>query len=71
MLTTIDSARKVIFTNIRPIAPISIERITYQNKDLLLFSVWEGAKKPYSFNRQIYTRIGIETRNSSVEDLVR
>lgn len=68
--TFTSTIQEFLFSNILPIAPIFIKVITYQNKDLLLISVWEGAKKPYSFNRQIYTRIDNETRNSSAEDIV-
>ena len=32
--------------NIVPIAPISVLSLTYKHKELILISVWEGAKKP-------------------------
>lgn len=47
--------------NIVPIAPISVLPIPYKNKKLILISVWEGAKKPYSFKQVIYNRVGSTT----------
>jgi len=59
--------------NIVPIAPISVLPISYKNKELILISVWEGAKKPYSFNQVIYNRVGRSTvvaKNTEILSLI-
>ncbi|WP_149241738.1 ATP-binding protein [Dyadobacter sp. 32] len=43
---------------IRPTAPISVQLIRYNQHDLLLISVWEGARKPYQYDGVIYNRVG-------------
>ena len=50
---------------IKPTAPISVQVIPYQQKEVLLISVWEGAKKPYQCKGVIYNRIGQQTRTAS------
>lgn len=54
---------------IRPTAPISVQVISYKKKDVILISVWEGAKKPYQYKGVIYNRIGQATRTTSPEKL--
>lgn len=54
---------------IKPTAPISVQVITYKKKDVLLISVWEGAKKPYQYRGVIYNRIGQATKPISPEKL--
>ncbi len=44
--------------DIRPIAPISVQVIGYKRKQIILISVWKGAKKPYQYQGFIYNRIG-------------
>lgn len=59
--------------NIVPSAPISVLPITYKGKELILLSVWEGAKKPYSFQQVIYNRIDNNTiiaKNSEIVSLI-
>ena len=59
--------------NIVPIAPISVLPISYKQKELILISVWEGAKKPYSFNQVIYNRVGRSTvvaKNTEILSLI-
>lgn len=50
------SIQKDLVERIKPTAPISVKVINYKKKDVILISVWEGAKKPYSFNNIIYNR---------------
>jgi ATP-dependent DNA helicase RecG len=54
---------------IKPTAPISVQVITYKQKEVLLISVWEGAKKPYQYKGIIYNRIGQSTRTTSPDKL--
>ena len=44
--------------DIQPAAPIDIQSIVYQEKNLLLIRVWEGTQKPYSYKGIIYQREG-------------
>ena len=44
--------------DIQPAAPIDIQSILYQEKNLLLIRVWEGTQKPYSYKGIIYQREG-------------
>ncbi len=47
--------------NIVPVAPISVSSILYKHRKLILISVWEGSKKPYSYKQIIYNRVGSST----------
>lgn len=47
---------------IKPTAPISVQVISYKKKEVILISVWEGAKKPYQYKGVIYNRIGQTTK---------
>lgn len=44
--------------DIQPAAPIDIQSIVYQEKNLLLIRVWEGTQKPYSYKGIIYQKEG-------------
>lgn len=62
-----------LVSNIVPIAPISVLPISYKKKELILISVWEGAKKPYSFKQVIYNRVGSNTivaKNTEILNLI-
>ena len=68
----IDNAEKVkegfqsmLIDLIKPIAPISSQVIRYKKKDVILISVWEGAKKPYQFKGKIFTRENDATKLSN------
>lgn len=52
----INAIHNFLVEKIKPTAPISVQVINYKGKDVILISVWEGAKKPYSFNNIIYNR---------------
>lgn len=54
---------------IKPTAPISVQVITYEQNEVLLISVWEGAKKPYQYKGIIYNRIGQSTRTTTPDKL--
>lgn len=45
---------------INPSAPIDVQNIVYQDKNLLLIRVWEGSQKPYSYKGIIYQKVGHE-----------
>lgn len=59
----------MLVEDIKPIAPISAQVIQYKKKELILISVWEGAKKPYQYRGKIYTRENDATKLSSVDNL--
>jgi len=61
--------KKLLIENITPNAPISIQIIRYKRKEVILLSVWEGAKKPYQFRGKIYTRENNLTKVSNREIL--
>ncbi|MDI9312091.1 MAG: putative DNA binding domain-containing protein [Limnohabitans sp.] len=61
--------QKMLVEDIKPIAPISAQVIQYKKKELILISVWEGAKKPYQYRGKIYTRENDATKLSSVDNL--
>ena len=61
--------QRLLIENIRPIAPISVQVINYKKKELILISVWEGAKKPYQFKGKIYSRENDATKISNLETL--
>lgn len=63
------SIQKMLVEYIQPIAPIFTQVVNYKKKDLLLISVWEGAKKPYQFKGKIFTRENDATKLSSVSNL--
>lgn len=54
---------------IKPTAPISVQVVKYKNKEVILISVWEGAKKPYQYKGVIYNRIGQVSKTTSPEKL--
>ena len=47
-------------SDINPSAPIDVQNIMYQDKNLLLIRVWEGSQKPYSYKGVIYQNVGQE-----------
>jgi len=63
------SIKKLLIESITPNAPISIQIIRYKRKDVILISVWEGAKKPYQFRGKIFTRENNATKVSNQEIL--
>lgn len=54
---------------IKPTAPISVQVINFKKKEVILISVWEGAKKPYQFKGVIYNRIGQATKTTNPDKL--
>ena len=54
---------------IKPTAPISVKVINYKKKEVILISVWEGAKKPYQYKGAIYNRTGKITKTTNLEKL--
>ena len=53
-----------------PTAPISVQPITYKKKEVLLISVWEGAKKPYQYKGVIYDRISQASKTTNPAKLI-
>jgi ATP-dependent DNA helicase RecG len=66
---TCSTLQNLLVENIKPIAPISTQVIVYKKKNLILISVWEGAKKPYQYKSKIYSRQNDNTVLSSRVDL--
>jgi len=64
-----NAIQKFLVEQIKPTAPISVQVINYKGKDVILISVWEGAKKPYSFNNIIYNRDQKESVKAKPERL--
>ena len=48
----------ILVQQIKPTAPIKVEVVKYEKKEVILISVWEGGRKPYQFNGMIYSRSG-------------
>lgn len=61
--------KKALVEQIIPAAPVAVEVVNYKNKDLILISVWEGAKKPYQYRGTIFNRVGSSTKITSVDKL--
>jgi ATP-dependent DNA helicase RecG len=64
-----EELKKLIFEVIKPFPSVSIDVVSYKNKDVLLVSVWEGAKKPYHFKGDIYVRENSITKLASPQKL--
>ncbi len=54
---------------IQPTAPIFVQVISYNKKDVILISVWEGGKKPYQYKGALYNRVGKSTKPTTPEQL--
>lgn len=63
------SIQSALVDLIKPTAPISVQVVNYKKNDVILISVWEGAKKPYQYKGVIYNRIGQVTKTTSPEKL--
>ena len=61
--------KKLLIEEIKPNAPISVQLIKYKRKEIILISVWEGAKKPYQYKGKIFTRENDVTKVSNQEIL--
>jgi ATP-dependent DNA helicase RecG len=64
------SIQNTLVELIKPTAPISVQVINYKGKNILLISVWEGAKKPYLYKGIIYNRIGGITTTTTPDELI-
>lgn len=64
-----ESFQNLLIDIIRPNAPILSQVIQYKKKEVILISVWEGAKKPYQFKGKIFTRENDATKLSNKEVL--
>ena len=54
----VDSINKSITHHISPKLPCNVALLQYQQKDVILISVWEGSSKPYLYDRGAYTYVG-------------
>lgn len=57
-------------TVIVPNPPLTVSVSYYNKKYILLISVWEGAQKPYSYNKAIYVRMGDSAVKATPSDLI-
>ncbi|HRP34191.1 MAG TPA: putative DNA binding domain-containing protein [Agriterribacter sp.] len=72
--TAVHNIQKYLVKHIKPIAPIAVQAIPYKGSDVILISVWEGAKKPYQYNNEIFNRRGQHTNSmqaAKLPDLIR
>ena len=53
-----------------PNPPLTVSVSYYNKKYILLISVWEGAQKPYSYDKAIYVRIGDSAVKATPSDLI-
>ena len=60
----VDNLQNFLVESIKPLAPIAVQKVIYKNRELVLVSVWEGARKPYTYNNTIYNRAGQKTKSS-------
>lgn len=56
-------------SDINPSAPIDVQNVVYQDKNLVLIRVWEGFQKPYSYKGIIYQRAGRDSA-SGMDQLI-
>jgi ATP-dependent DNA helicase RecG len=56
-----ETIKTSLIERIRPTAPISVQVIEYKRKQVILISVWEGARKPYQYKGVVYNRKGKTT----------
>ncbi len=56
--------------NIIPDPPFTVSICKYDKKDIILISVWEGAQKPYSFEKKIFVRLGDKAMIATSSDLI-
>ena len=54
-----------LMSEITPAAPVDVQIIEYNGKNLLLIRVWEGSQKPYSYKGTIYQKIGSHGKSIS------
>ena len=47
-----------LLSEIAPSAPIDVQLVEYNGKNILMIRVWEGSQKPYSYKGTIYQKIG-------------
>ena len=56
--------------HIIPDPPFTISVCQYDKKDIILISVWEGAQKPYSYDKKIFVRLGDSAIVATSSDLI-
>lgn len=61
---------KNLMHDIRPSAPIDVQNIEYDGKQLLLVRVWEGSQKPYSYKGEIYHRMS-NAHTSGISQIIK
>ena len=47
-----------LLSEIAPSAPIDVQLVEYNGKNILMIRVWEGSQKPYSYKGTIFQKIG-------------
>ena len=47
-----------LLSEITPSAPIDVQLVDYDGKNILMIRVWEGSQKPYSYKGTIFQKIG-------------
>lgn len=54
-----------LLSGIAPSAPIDVQLVNYDGKNILMIRVWEGSQKPYSYKGTIYQKIGSRGKSLS------
>lgn len=54
-----------LLSEIAPSAPIDVQLVDYNGKNILMIRVWEGSQKPYSYKGTIYQKIGSHGKSLS------
>ena len=54
----IDKLLNKLLSEIAPSAPIDVQLVEYNGKNILMIRVWEGSQKPYSYKGTIFQKIG-------------
>jgi ATP-dependent DNA helicase RecG len=54
-----------LLSEIAPSAPIDVQLVEYNGKNILMIRVWEGSQKPYSYKGTIYQKIGSHGKSLS------
>lgn len=65
----ISRINEMISTDIKPLAPVSTQIVTYKKREIILISIWEGSKKPYQYKDNIYLQEGDRVKTTDVSGL--
>ena len=61
--------REHLRAHIKPTAPVSLDVMNYNGKDIILIHAWAGSRKPYQYQRIFYNRHNENTIIAGFEDI--